>query len=209
MRAATSSSRAVTASTGIINVKFEPDPKVESLEFVDEIVGGTIPREYIPSVEKGLMKVVEEGCFPLWVPFVNIRATLHFGKYHAVDSSDMAFQQAAREAWKEMCVKGKLILLEPRMKFEVTCPDEFTGDVVGDIGSRRAEIASIDQVGHLKAVRGIVPISEMFQYSTTLRSMTSGRGNYVMEPFDYGPVPNSVAEKVYEDARKKEAAKRK
>jgi elongation factor G len=194
---------------GIVNIKFEPEPKAESLEFCDEIVGGTIPREYIPSVEKGLTKVVEEGCSPLWVPFVNLKASLHFGKYHAVDSSDLAFQQAAREAFKEMCTKGKLILLEPRMKFEVTCPDEFTGDVVGDLGKRRAEIASIDQQGHLKAVRGIVPISEMFQYSTTLRSMTSGRGNYVMEPFDYGPVPTNVAEKVYEDARKKEAAKKK
>ncbi len=172
-------------------------------------MGGVIPREYIPSVEKGLKRIVEEGTFPLWVPFVNLKATLHYGKYHAVDSSDLAFQQAAREAFREMCLQAKLVLLEPRMKFEVTCPDEFTGDVVGDLGSRRAEIGSIDQVGHLKAVRGIVPISEMFQYSTTLRSMTSGRGNYVMEPFDYGAVPNSVAEKVYEEGRKKEAARRK
>ncbi|MBI3722935.1 elongation factor G, partial [bacterium] len=140
---------------------------------------------------------------PLWVPFVNIRAILHFGKYHAVDSSDLAFQLAGREAWKECVAKSRLLLLEPRMKFEVTCPEEYTGDVVGDLGKRRAEIVSIDQSGHLKAVRGIVPISEMFQYSTTLRSMTSGRGNYVMEPHDYGVVPQSVAEKVYEEARKK------
>ena len=194
---------------GIINVKFEPDPKAEQLEFVDEIVGGVIPREYIPSVEKGLRKIVEEGTAPLWVPFVNLRATLHYGKYHAVDSSDLAFQQAAREAFREMCLKTKLVLLEPRMKFEVTCPDDYTGDVVGDLGSRRAEIASIDQVGNLKAIRGIVPISEMFQYSTKLRSMTSGRGNYVMEPFDYGQVPNAVAEKVYEEARKRELARKK
>jgi elongation factor G len=187
---------------GIVNVIFEPDPKADPFIFEDKTVGGTVPREYVPSVEKGLIKAVEEGGL-LGVPFVNVKATLHYGKYHAVDSSDLAFQLAAREAFKECMAATKLILLEPRMKFEVTCPEEFTGDVVGDLGSRRAEIASIDQVAGLKAIRGIVPISEMFQYSTTLRSMTSGRGNYVMEPFDYGVVPTNVAEKVYEEARKK------
>ena len=133
-KAATSSSPAVTVSTGICNVKFDVDPAADPFVFEDEVVGGTVPREYIPSVEKGLKKAVEEGVPPLWVPFVNVRATLHFGKSPRVDSSDLAFQLAGREAFKEAVRRSKVVLLEPRMKFEVTCPEEFTGDVVGDLG---------------------------------------------------------------------------
>lgn len=187
---------------GVVNVKFEYAPEVDGIEFVDEVVGGNVPRQYIPSVEKGLRRSLEAGGV-LGVPFVNIRATLYDGKWHAVDSSDMAFQLAADEAVKNLVQTSRLVLLEPRMKLEVQCPDEFTGTIIGHLTSKRAMIESMDQVGEQKAVRGVVPLSEMFNYTTSLRSMTSGRGSASMEPHDYAFVPKGVADEVYSKARSK------
>ena len=187
----------------VVNVKFEYVPEIEGIEFVDEVVGGNVPRQYIPSVEKGLRRSLEAGGF-LGVPFVNIRATLQDGKWHSVDSSDMAFQLAADEAVKNLVHTGKLVLLEPRMKLEVQCPDEFTGAIMGHLTSKRAMIESMDQVGEQKAVRGIVPLSEMFNYTTSLRSLTSGRGSASMEPHDYAFVPKGVADEVYAKASRKQ-----
>ena len=186
---------------GIVNIKFEYDPNADPYIFVDAVVGGSVPREYIPSVEKGLKKAFEEGGI-LGVPFVNIRATLHFGEDHDVDSSDLAFQLAAVDAFRECLKSCRVVLLEPRMKFEVQCPEEFTGSVIGHLTSKRANIESMNQNGLIKSIRGIVPISEMFAYITSLRSMTSGRGSFVMEPFDYAVVPQAIAEKVFSQAQK-------
>lgn len=188
---------------GVVNVKFEYVPEVEGIEFVDEVVGGNVPRQYISSVEKGLRRSLEAGGL-LGVPFVNIRATLYDGKWHAVDSSDMAFQLAADEAVRNLVQTSRLVLLEPRMKLEVQCPEEFTGTIIGHLTSKRAMIESMDQVGEQKAVRGVVPLSEMFNYTTSLRSMTSGRGSASMEPHDYAFVPKGVADEVYSKARSKQ-----
>lgn len=190
----------------VVNIKFDYAPEVEGVEFVDEIVGGNVPRQFIPSVEKGLRRALEAGGL-LGVQFVNIKATLYDGKWHSVDSSDMAFQVAADEAVKALIERARLVLLEPRMKIEVQAPEEFTGSVIGHLTSKRAMIEAMDQVGELKAVRGIVPLSEMFNYTTTLRSMTSGRGSASMEPQDYAVVPKNISDSVYEEARKKAQAK--
>lgn len=186
---------------GIVNVKFEHNTD-DQFTFVDAVAGGSVPRQYIPSVEKGIAKALEEGGL-LGVPFVNIKATLHFGKAHSNDSSDFSFQLAGVEAVRAMQAQAKVVLLEPRMKFEVQCPDEFTGSVIGHLTSKRAEIESIDQVGDLKSVKGIVPLSEMFRYTTDLRSMTSGRGSFTMQPHDYAPVPQGISEKIFAEASKR------
>jgi elongation factor G len=191
---------------GIVNVIFEHDPTADPFTFVDEVTGGSVPREFIPSVEKGITKTLEEGGL-LGVPIVNVKARLHFGKAHEQDSSDFSFQLAGIEAVNEMLKQSQIVLLEPRMKFEVECPDEFTGAVIGHLTSKRAMIDAIDQNGDLKSIRGIVPLSEMFRYTTDLRSMTSGRGSYTMEPHDYAPVPQNIANKVFEDAAKRQSKK--
>lgn len=191
---------------GIVNVIFEHDPAAEPFAFVDAVVGGSVPRQYIKSVEKGIARALEAGG-ALGVPFVNVKATLHFGDAHNTDSSDLAFQLAGVEAVKSMIEATTLVLLEPRMKLEVACPDEFVGSVVGNLSARRALIESMSQQGEIKVVRGVVPLSEMFRYTTELRSVTSGRGACSLEPHDYAVVPVSVSEKVYAEARIKQEQK--
>ncbi len=182
---------------GVVNVIFEPitGEDTEEYEFVDKIVGGAVPREYIKSVNKGIFESMEHGA-NLRFPFVNVKATLIDGKYHEVDSSDMAFQMAGRLAFREAVNRGKAIILEPRMKLEVVCPADNLGEVVGDLNSRRAEVREIETDGDIRIVRGIVPLAEMFNYTTSLRSATQGRGTASMEPSEYAPVPEAVAEKV-------------
>ncbi len=186
---------------GIVNVLFEHDPDSDPWTFVDAVVGGTVPRQYVPSVEKGIGRALEEGG-RLGVPFVNVRATLHFGEAHSKDSSDLAFQQAGVEAVRAMQEQARLVLLEPRVRFEVQCPEEFTGAVVGHLTSKRAVVESIDQAADLKVVRGVVPLSGMFRYTTELRSMTSGRGSGSLTPHDYAVVPKPEADRVYAEAGK-------
>lgn len=171
-------------------------------EFIDRIKGGRIPAEYIPSVDKGVQKTMERGILAGF-PVENVRITLLDGKFHAVDSSDQAFQTCASIAFKNGFRKANPILLEPVMKIEINTPDEYIGDVVGNINRRRGKIESMRRYrkGSQK-LNGYVPLSEMFGYSTSLRNITSGRANYSMEFFQYMPLPSAVQEDVLEKIRK-------
>jgi elongation factor G len=180
----------------VIWVKFEPVATPGGdLEFIDGIKGGSVPREYIPKVEDGLREAFKGGGNHGF-PFVNVRATLFDGKYHEVDSNEMAFNQAGIMAFRQAS-EGNITLLEPIMKVEVRVPEEFLGGVVGDLNSRRGEVNEVDAIGNLRVVRALVPIAEMFAYSSALRGATQGRGSYAMELFEYRDVPNSIAEAVF------------
>ena len=190
---------------GIVNVIFEPVADSTEVEFVDEIVGGSVPREFIGPIEDGIRNICEQGG-ELRIPVVGIKARLIDGKYHDVDSSEMAFRAAGQLAVREALAILGSTLLEPLMKLEVTVPDEYMGGVLGDLNSRRMNIEELGQgVGTLRTIRGTVPIAEMFQYSTTLRSLTQGRGNFSMEPSKYTPLPRSLAEVVLKDLRERRA----
>ena len=182
---------------GHCKVKFEPtDVNGEQTFFFEStVVGGAIPKEYIPKVGEGIEAAMKSGTLGGF-PVVGIKATVYDGSYHEVDSSEMAFHIAGSLAFKDAMAKAAPVLLEPIMKVEVTMPEEYMGDVIGDINSRRGRIEGMDDLGGGKIVRGYVPLSEMFGYSTDLRSKTQGRGNYSMFFEKYEPVPKSVQEKV-------------
>ena len=182
---------------GHCKVRFEPmDANGEELfKFDSEIVGGAIPKEYVPAVGEGIEEAMQSGILGGF-PVVGVHATVFDGSYHEVDSSEMAFHIAGSMAFKDAMQKASPVLLEPIMKVEVTMPEEYMGDVIGDINSRRGRIEGMDDLGGGKIVRGFVPLSEMFGYSTDLRSKTQGRGNYSMFFEKYEQVPKSVAEKV-------------
>ncbi|NOT31526.1 MAG: elongation factor G [Planctomycetes bacterium] len=169
-------------------------PEDGIFEFHNEIKGGSIPREYIPAVEYGVNQAVRGGGRNGY-PFVNVVATLQDGKHHDVDSSEMAFQACGMQAFR-MAAEGNTTLLEPIMKIEVRAPEEYLGGVVGDLNSRRGEVSDVESVGDLRIVRGVVPIAEMFAYSSSLRSATQGRGSFAMELQEYRPVPTNLAEKI-------------
>ncbi len=183
---------------GVCRVRFEPLHGSSEVEFEDEIVGGSIPREYIPAIEDGIRAWCTEGG-DLRFPFVGVRAVLHDGKYHDVDSSELAFQAAGRLAIRSAVERVGTTILEPIMRFEVTVPEEFLGSVMGDLNSRRAVVGEMTDRSGAKIIRGKVPISEMFQYATTLRSMTQGRGTFSLEPSEYAPVPKGIAKEVVEE----------
>ena len=187
---------------GHCKVRFEPmDANGEELfKFDSEVVGGAIPKEYIPAVGEGIEEATKTGILGGF-PVVGVHATVYDGSYHEVDSSDMAFHIAGSMAFKDAMQKAAPVLLEPIMKVEVTMPEEYMGDVIGDINSRRGRIEGMDDVGNGKMVRGFVPLSEMFGYATDLRSRTQGRGNYSMFFEKYEPVPKSVQEKVLADKK--------
>ena len=182
---------------GHCKVKFEPmDPNgEETFKFVSSVVGGAIPKEYIPAVGEGIEEASKAGILGGF-PVLGVSANVYDGSYHEVDSSEMAFHIAGSMAFKEAMKKADPVLLEPIMKVEVTMPEEYMGDVIGDINSRRGRIEGMDDLGGGKIVRGFVPLAEMFGYSTDLRSKTQGRGNYSMFFEKYEPVPKSVQEKV-------------
>ncbi len=182
---------------GHCKVRFEPmDANGEELyKFESEVVGGTIPKEYIPAVGAGIEEATKAGLLGGY-PVVGIRAVVYDGSYHEVDSSEMAFHIAGSMAFKEAMKKAAPVLLEPIMKVEVTMPEEYMGDVIGDINSRRGRIEGMDDLGGGKIVRAFVPLSEMFGYSTDLRSKTQGRGNYSMFFEKYEQVPKNVQEKL-------------
>ncbi len=182
---------------GHCKVRFEPmDANGEELfKFDSEVVGGAIPKEYIPAVGEGIEEATKAGILGGF-PVVGVHATVYDGSYHEVDSSEMAFHIAGSLAFKDAMQKSAPVLLEPIMKVEVTMPEEYMGDVIGDINSRRGRIEGMDDVGNGKMVRGFVPLSEMFGYATDLRSKTQGRGNYSMFFEKYEQVPKSVQEKV-------------
>ena len=179
----------------VAHVKFEPVQTEDGgMEFVDAVKGGNVPREYIPSVEHGLREVFMSGG-TLGYPFQNLRATLFDGKAHDVDSSEMAFHNAGVLAFKQ-AAENNLTLLEPIMKVEVRVPEDYLGGVVGDLNSRRGEVSDVDAIGNLRVVRALVPIAEMFAYSSALRGATQGRGSYTMELHEYRDVPHGIAAKV-------------
>ena len=182
---------------GHCKVKFEPmDPNgEETFKFESSVVGGAIPKEYIPAVGEGIEEAAKAGILGGF-PVLGVHANVYDGSYHEVDSSEMAFHIAGSMAFKEAMKKGNPVLLEPIMKVEVTMPEEYMGDVIGDINSRRGRIEGMDNLGGGKIVHGYVPLAEMFGYSTDLRSKTQGRGNYSMFFEKYEQVPKSVQEKV-------------
>jgi elongation factor G len=188
---------------GHCKVIFTPmDPNGEkTFEFESTVVGGAIPKEYIPAVGEGIEEATKAGILGGF-PVLGVHANVYDGSYHEVDSSEMAFHIAGSLAFKEAMQKGAAVLLEPIMKVEVTMPEEYMGDVIGDINSRRGRIEGMDDIGGGKIVRGFVPLAEMFGYSTDLRSKTQGRGNYSMFFERYEQVPKSVQEKVLSDKSK-------
>ena len=188
---------------GHCKVRFEPmDANAEeTYKFDNSVVGGAIPKEYIPAVDEGIQDAMRAGILGGY-PVIGVHAEVYDGSYHEVDSSEMAFHIAGSMAFKEAMKKGGAILLEPIMKVEVTMPEEYMGDVIGDINSRRGRIEGMDDVGGGKIVKGYVPLSEMFGYSTDLRSKTQGRGNYSMFFERYEPVPKNIQEKVLSDHAK-------
>ena len=179
---------------GHVEIKFEPNPE-KGYEFVDKIVGGVVPREYIPIVDKGLQEAMATGVLAGY-PMVDVKATLFFGSYHDVDSSEMAFKIAASLALKEAKNKCKPVLLEPIMKVVVVAPDEYTGGVIGDITSRRGKPLGQESRGNAIAFTAMVPLAEMFGYATSLRSNTQGRGTFTMVLDHYEEVPKSIAEEI-------------
>ncbi len=185
---------------GHCKVIFTPmDPNGENLyNFENTTVGGSVPKEYVPAVDDGIQEAMKAGTLGGF-PVVGIKANLYDGSYHEVDSSEMAFHVAGSMCFKEAMKKAEPILLEPIMKVEITCPEEYMGDVIGDVNSRRGRIEGMEDVGNGKQINGFVPLSEMFGYATDLRSKTQGRGNYSMFFEKYEPVPKNVASKVLSD----------
>ncbi len=180
---------------GHVFIKLEPLERGRGFEFVDQITGGVIPKEFIPSVRAGIEEAMKSGVVAGY-PVVDVRAILYDGSYHEVDSSDMAFRIAGSMAFKEAMKRGKPILLEPLMKLEVVTPEEYMGDVIGDLSSRRGMIMGTENKGNVVIVRALVPLAEMFGYATVLRSITQGRASYTMQFERYEPVPESVAQKI-------------
>ena len=181
---------------GHVVLKIEPNEAGKGIEFVDAIKGGVVPREFIPAVEKGINEAVGQGVLAGY-PVVDVKVTLHFGSYHDVDSNELAFKMAAIFGFKEGCRKAGPVILEPMMAVEVETPEDYAGNVMGDLSSRRGMVQGMDDmVGGGKAIKAEVPLSEMFGYSTTLRSMSQGRATYTMEFKHYSEAPRNVAEAI-------------
>jgi len=182
---------------GHVWVRFEPgeDADAEGLEFVNEIVGGVVPKEYIPAVQKGIEEQMQNGVLAGY-PLLGLKATLYDGSYHDVDSNEMAFKIAASMATKQLAQQGGAVLLEPIMKVEVVTPEENMGDVVGDLNRRRGLISGMDETPAGKVVNAEVPLAEMFGYATDLRSATQGRATYTMEFAKYAEAPNNIADEI-------------
>ena len=181
---------------GHVVLKIEPNPPGKGFEFVDAIKGGVVPREYIPAVEKGVIEALGQGVLAGY-PVVDVKVTPHFGSYHDVDSNELAFKMAAIFGFKEGCRKASPVILEPMMAVEVETPEDYAGNVMGDLSSRRGMVQGMeDMLGGGKAIKAEVPLSEMFGYSTTLRSMSQGRATYTMEFKHYSEAPRNVAEAI-------------
>ncbi|MFD2657889.1 elongation factor G [Gracilibacillus thailandensis] len=180
---------------GHVWVKFEPNEEGAGFEFVNNIVGGVVPREYIPSVEAGIKESMENGVLAGY-PLIDVKATLYDGSYHDVDSNETAFKVAASMALKAAKNKCNPVILEPMMKVEVVIPEEYMGDIMGDVTSRRGRVEGMEARGPAQVVKAFVPLSEMFGYATALRSNTQGRGTYTMHFDHYEEVPKSIAEEI-------------
>ena len=183
---------------GHVKIRIEPQEPGAGYEFVNSIVGGVVPREYIPAVDNGIQETMQAGILGGY-PVLDVKVTLYDGSYHEVDSSEMAFKIAGSMAFKEAMAKAKPVLLEPVMKVEVIVPEEYMGDVIGDINSRRGRIEGMEPRSGVQVINSFVPLAEMFGYATDLRSNTQGRAVYSMQFDHYEPVPNSIAEKLLGD----------
>ena len=180
---------------GHVKIHVEPNESGKGYEFVNAIVGGAVPKEYIPAVDAGIQGAMNAGVVAGF-PVVDVKVTLYDGSYHEVDSSEMAFKIAGSMAFKEACRKADPTLLEPIMKVSVIVPDEYMGDVIGDLNSRRGQIIQLEARPGAQQIDAYVPLAEMFGYATDLRSRTQGRGQYTMEPHSYVEIPRSIAEKI-------------
>jgi len=178
-------------------IEVEPLENGKGFEFVNEIVGGVIPREYIPAVEAGVKDACQNGALAGY-PVVDVKVTLTDGSFHEVDSSEIAFKMAGSIAFKDAFKRAHPVLLEPVMQVEVMVPPEYMGDVVGDLSSRRCKIDMMDEKAGVKTIRGLVPLSEMFGYANAVRSLSQGRANYSMEPKCYQEIPKSIAQGLIE-----------
>ena len=188
---------------GHVWLEMEPLEPGSGIEFESKIVGGVVPKEYIKPIEEGIREAAESGVLAGY-PVIDFKATLVDGSYHEVDSSEMAFKVAGSMAFKEGCKQAKSVILEPIMKVEVTVPEEYMGDVIGDINSRRGRMEGMETRSGNQIIRGFIPLSEMFGYATDLRSKTQGRGTYSMEPSHYEEVPKSVLEQIVATRAKKD-----
>jgi len=186
---------------GHVWIKIEPQEAGKGYEFVNAIVGGAIPREYIPAVDKGIQEQMQNGVIAGY-PVVDVKVTLFDGSFHEVDSSEMAFKIAGSMGFKEGAKKAKPVILEPIMKVEAVTPEDFMGDVMGDLNRRRGILQGMDDSVSGKVIRAEVPLSEMFGYATDLRSMSQGRATYTMEFAHYSEVPPNVAEQIIDKSKK-------
>jgi elongation factor G len=194
---------------GDVWIEIEPLERGKGFEFVDKIVGGAIPRNYIPAVEKGVVEAMSKGVIAGY-PMVDTRVTLYDGSYHDVDSSDMAFKIAGSGALRKAALEAGPVLLEPIMDVDVIAPDEFMGDITGNLSSRRGRIAGMGVQGKNQVIKAKVPLSEMFKYASELKSMTGGRGSYTMRFSHYEEVPGKTAQTIiakYEAQKKEEHEK--
>ncbi len=180
---------------GHVKIILEPLQRGEGYVFENKIVGGVVPKEYIPAVDEGIHEAMQNGVVAGY-PMIDVKATIYDGSYHDVDSSEMAFKIAGSMAFKAGAVKAGPVILEPIMKVEVTVPEEYMGDIMGDINSRRGRVEGMEARGNAQVIRGYVPLAEMFGYSTNLRSRTQGRGTYSMEFNSYEEVPKSIAQEI-------------
>ena len=188
---------------GHVWLEMEPLEPGKGIEFESKIVGGVVPKEYIKPIEEGVREAAETGVLAGY-PVIDFKATLVDGSYHEVDSSEMAFKIAGSMAFKEGCKQGKSVLLEPIMKVEITVPEEYMGDVIGDVNSRRGRLEGMAPEGGNQVIRAFIPLSEMFGYATDLRSKTQGRGTYSMEPSHYEEVPKSILDTIVASRAKKD-----
>ncbi|HIS28070.1 MAG TPA: elongation factor G, partial [Candidatus Avamphibacillus intestinigallinarum] len=180
---------------GHVWVKFEPNEAGAGYEFENKIVGGVVPREYVGSVDAGIQEAMENGVLAGY-PLIDVKATLYDGSYHDVDSNEMAFKVAGSMALKAAKNKCNPVLLEPLMKVEIVIPEEYMGDIMGDVTSRRGRVDGMEARGNEQLVKAYVPLAEMFGYATALRSNTQGRGQYTMAFDHYGEVPKSISEEI-------------
>jgi elongation factor G len=186
---------------GVVNIKFEPGASDGVFEFVDAVVGGAVPKQFIPAVEKGLREAMQKGVLAGY-PMVNLKCTLFDGKYHPVDSKEVAFVSASKLAYEEACKNARPVILEPVYSYKISVPESYMGDILGDMNKRRGRILGMDSVDGVQVISAEAPLSEMLKYATDLRSMTQGRGKFEMAFLQYEEVPFSAQEKIIADAKK-------
>ena len=188
-----------------MHIKIEPLPRGTGFEFVDEVVGGSIPRQYIPAVEKGIREALDKGIL-IGHPIVDLRVRLHYGSYHDVDSSEASFKIAASHAFQDAFSHAKPVLLEPIINIEVTIPTKFMGEITGNLSSHRGHIKGMDTLDDLQVIRATIPMSSVTNYETELKSMTGGQGSFTMEFSHYDTVPSHLMQSIITQAHAAHAA---